>query len=152
VAECPYPRPDGSIVEEPGYDATTQTLYVPSGPFPTLLDRPTRPDAEAAWKRLRVPVEQFPFGTDNDRAVWLAALLTAIARPSIDAPVPGTAVIGNKAGTGKGLLIDTIGILSHGREVPTSRYTTDKEESDKTSAALALERVMNCSTGFPGVS
>lgn len=138
VAECPYPRPDGSIVEEPGYDATTKTLYAPSTQFPSLPDRPTQGDAQAAWKRLQEPISQFPFASDDDRAVWLAGLLTVISRPSIDGPVPGVAFIANRAGTGKGLLIDTIGIIAHGRRVPTSRYTSDKEESDKMLGSLAL--------------
>lgn len=138
VAECPYPRPDGSIVETPGYDHATGALYHPSGTFPPVPARPTRDDAEAAWGRIRVPIRQFPFGSDNDRAVWLAGLLSAIARPSIAGPVPGFAVIGNKAGAGKGLLVDLVGILAHGRPLPTSSYPVEAEEAKKVTLAIGI--------------
>ena len=82
-------------------------------------------------------VEQFPFACDDDHAVWLADLLTAIARAAIEGPVPGTAFNGNKAGTGKGKLIDSIAIVN-GRAVPTTSYPRDEAEADKVKVAFAL--------------
>jgi hypothetical protein len=138
VAECPYPRADGSIVEEAGYDAATKTLYRPSMAFPRVPARPTQDDARAAWGRIRAPIRQFPFEGEDDAAVYLAALLGAISRPAIAGPAPGTAVIGNKASCGKGLLIDSIGIGAHGRPVPTSSYPEKTEEANKVKMAIAL--------------
>src|SRR5262249_11800566 len=137
--ECPYPRADGSIVETPGYDPETAILYVPALAFPAVPSQPSQADAQAAWARLSDLVRQFPFASDADKAVWLSALLTAIGRPAIDGPVPGIAVIGNKAGTGKGLLINTIGLIALGRKVPTTGYPFSTEEAAKVKVALALD-------------
>lgn len=142
VVECPYPRADGSIVTTPGYDPATGTVFRPSMRFEPIPERPTKAHAQTAAKRLLAVVDQFPFVSDADRAVWLAALLTAIARPAIDGPVPGTAVNGNVAGVGKGLMIDTIGIGATGRVVPTSTYPEDKQEAAKVKGAVALAALL----------
>jgi hypothetical protein len=138
VAECPFPRPDGSIVATPGYDPETGIFLRPSIDFPAVPDEPTRDDARAAWCRIRAILDQFPFPSDNDRAVWLAGLLGTIGRHAVIGPVPGIAVVGNKPGTGKGLLIDAIGILAGGRNVPTSVYPADPIEAGKVKTAIAL--------------
>jgi len=138
VVECPFPRPDGSIVETPGYDRATATLYLPTIDFPKLADHPTRDDARAAWGRFQHLVRQFPFPTEDDRVVALAGALTAIGRVAIAGPVPGFAVIGNKASTGKGLLIDCMVMPSIGRRAPTSSYPDDKTEAEKVKVSIAL--------------
>ncbi len=138
VSECPFPRPDGTIVDTPGYDPATGIMYRPSIDFPPIPAEPTRDDAIAAAERLREPVRQFPFETENDWAVYLSALLTEVARPAIPGPVPGVALIGNKAGSGKGILIDTIGLTAYGRCVPSTAYPRDSVEADKVKIALAL--------------
>lgn len=138
IADCPFIRPDGQIVQEPGYDPMTATLYRPSIEFLPAPASPTRDDAKAAAGRIFLVVKQFHFASDDDRAVWLAGLLTAAARPAIRGPVPGFAQVGNKAGCGKGLLIDLIGIIVWGNNVPTSCYPTDPIEAHKVKVAIAL--------------
>jgi putative DNA primase/helicase len=138
IAECPFIRGDGSIVESPGYDPATGCLYRPAIDFPTVPAAPTKADAEAAAERLLDVVKQFPFASKDDRAVWLGGLLSAAARPAIAGPVPGIAIVGNKAGCGKGLLIDVIGILMRGGNVPTSCYPTEPEEAQKVKVAIGL--------------
>jgi primase-polymerase (primpol)-like protein len=138
VVECPYPRLDGSIVDTPGYDPATGTIYWPSMKFRAVPAYPSREQAREAAGRLLAVFRQFPFASDEDRAVCLAGILTVIARPIIDGPVPGIAVIGNKAGVGKGLLIDGIGIIGTGRSVPTSTYPEEKDEAAKVKVSIAL--------------
>lgn len=48
VVGCPFPRPDGSLMDEPGYDVDTGTLYAPTVTIPKVKDRPTQNDARAA--------------------------------------------------------------------------------------------------------
>lgn len=138
IAEVPFPRPDGTLVTAPGYDPGTGFFYAPSVNVGVIPDRPTKADAEAAAKVLMGPFRQFPFATDGDRAVCLAGVLTAVGMPAINGSVPGIAVNGNKAGTGKGKLIDSISTISHGRPVPTTTYPEDKAEAEKVKVALAL--------------
>src|SRR5262249_33140852 len=125
VAEAPYLRADGTIGETPGYDPQTGVLYVPAMEFPSVPPKLSRDDARRAWAVLCQVVEQFPFETPEDRAVWVAAVLNQFARPAIDGPVPGIAVRGNRAGCGKGLLINCVGWIGYGRSVPTSNYPAD---------------------------
>ncbi len=141
VAETPFPRADGSIVVEPGYDAATGVYFSPTVEVGPIPDRPTRRDAEAAAAVLYGVVEQFPFATPDDRAAWMASLLAVVARPAIDGPVPGVAFVGNRAGTGKGKLIDAVSVIATGRPVPTSTYPRDEAESDKLKVAFALAAV-----------
>jgi putative DNA primase/helicase len=137
IASCPYVRDDGSI-PAPGYDASTETLYRPSIKPPALPLRPTRGDATEAANRLRQVTGQFPFASEFDWPVWLASLLTAIQRPAISGPVPGFAINGNRAGTGKGLLIDLVGIAVWGHPIPTRSYPGDPIEAGKVKLSLAL--------------
>ena len=141
VVECPYLLPDGSLCE-PGYNADTETIYIPTVELDPLPENPTQKDAETAATRIFDYVKEFPFRDPNlDRAVWLAHLLTAIMRPAIPEAAPGVAYIGNTAGVGKGLLVHTVGILATGRPVPATSYPLDKEEARKVKVTLALSGV-----------
>jgi hypothetical protein len=139
VVSIPIVLPDGTIHQAPGYEPVTRSLYIPTCRVPPIPANPTREDARAAGTRLMALVDQFPFATDNDRAVWLAGLLTAAARPAISGPVPGIAVNGNRAGTGKGLLVDVVGLLVFGKPIPTSSYPDDRDEASKVKVSLAME-------------
>ena len=151
VVECPYLLPTDTCIGnqlpigslcEPGYNADTEIIYIPTVEFDPLPDNPTRKDAETAATRIFDYVKEFPFKDPNlDRAVWLAHLLTAIMRPAIPEAAPGVAYIGNTAGVGKGLLVHTVGIIATGRPVPATSYPLDKEEARKVKVTLALSGV-----------
>lgn len=138
VTECPFPRPDGTIVEAPGYDPETATLFIPTFDVPPLAERPTQDDARAAAERLFRFVDKFPFPTEDDRVVILAGMLTVIGRPAIRGSVPGIAINGNKAGIGKGLLVNAMAIPGIGRAVPVSSYPETDEEATKVKVAIVL--------------
>lgn len=140
IASCPFVRADGSI-PDPGYDVATGTLYRQSVVLKPIPDRPTQLDARRAAGRFYDLTADFPFADDADRAVWLAGLLTAIQRPLIGGPVPGFAFNGNRAGTGKGLLVDVIGLISGGRGIPTRSYPIDPVEAGKIKLSLALSGI-----------
>ena len=49
IANAPTLRPDGSILDQPGYDAATGILYDPRGvTYPPIPATPTKPDAALA--------------------------------------------------------------------------------------------------------
>jgi putative DNA primase/helicase len=62
-------RPDGSLLDRPGYDAKTGLLMLNLPAMPTLRERPTREDAEAALRLLLGLIEEFPFVDNASLAV-----------------------------------------------------------------------------------
>jgi len=55
--------------------------------------------------------------------------------------VPGIVFNGNKAGVGKGLLVDAIGLIAWGHSIPTRTYPADPIEAGKVKLSLALSGV-----------
>jgi hypothetical protein len=140
ICSTPYVRTDGTL-PDPGYDGTTGALYSPCGPIQPPAGHPTAADARDAAHQLYALVCQFPFASGYDYATWLAGLLTAIQRPTIAGAVPGIAVIGNRAGVGKGLLIDLVGALVWGHPIPTRSYPIDQVEAAKVKLSIALSGI-----------
>jgi hypothetical protein len=126
IVEAPTLRPDGSVLDVPGYDARTGFLYAPSGPFPAIPAAPSRSDAAAAWTRLEDVFADFPFETPGDRAVAVAAVLTLIARPAIEGCVPVFAFDAANMGTGKSLAVDAVHTIATGRAAAKASFPTDR--------------------------
>jgi hypothetical protein len=141
ITNCPYVLPGGEIVGMPGYDPSTKTILLSSPEIPQLPADTSREEAMRAAARIIRVVETFPFKSYDDRVVWLTALLTAIQRPVISLSVPGFAFNSNKPGTGKGVLINIIGITVWGTPVPTYTYPPDSTEADKLALSLALDGI-----------
>lgn len=138
VIEAPTLRPDGSLLWKPGYDSRTGLLYIPSGNYPTIPERPTEHQVEAAKDSLLYLVCDFPFKSDNDRAAWLASVLTLVARGGIDGPVPGYLVSANVAGSGKSWLATLAGLIASGRAPAMDGYASDPAEMEKILIGLAM--------------
>jgi hypothetical protein len=137
--ECPYLNLKGEVVTTEGYDPSTGTLLIPAFAIEPLPKRVTKADAQDAYARIYQNIKDFPFEEGGHSAdIWFADVLTMLQRPIISGPVPGFAYIGNKAGTGKGLLINCKGMLVSGAPVPAMDYPTSKEEASKTVLAIAL--------------
>jgi hypothetical protein len=145
VTESPVLRPDGSVLDAPGYDAATGLLYEPAGRFPPLPRSPTLDDARRAVGELLVVVEDFPFAGPVYCSAWLAALLTTLARFAFTGPSPFFLADANVRGAGKGLQLDCIALIDTGREFARASYTRDDDEMRKVITALALsgERMVN---------
>ena len=118
VVECPSLRPDGSVIDQPGWDEDTGLLFEPDQEFPPVPERPTQEDARAAAEKLLALVSDFPFTGAAQRAAWVSAFWTPIARPAIDGPCPMHSVEASCPGAGKTLLADLIGRIVTGRDLP----------------------------------
>lgn len=138
ISDVPVLRADGTLCQTPGYDQKTGVLYDPSGEFPPVHDEVTIDDADAAIEEIFDVVCDFRFESPEHRSAWLAALLTPLARFAFDGPAPLFLVDANVRGAGKGLLVQTIGYIVLGREMPVSSYAHNPEEMRKKITAIAL--------------
>jgi hypothetical protein len=143
VIEAPTLRPDGTLLNVPGYDPATGLLYVPNAVYPVVKDRPTLDDAKLAAAELLDLVVDFPF-VGQGQAAFLAAMLTPIARFAIDGPCPLFLFDSPVSGSGKTLLCDLIAVVATGRIMARSHYVEDDEEMSKiiTAVVLAGDRMM----------
>ena len=68
IINTPTMRPDGTIVDSPGYDAATKLWYKPAADVVEPLDipdSPTREHALAALRKLEKLLVDFPFETNS---------------------------------------------------------------------------------------
>jgi hypothetical protein len=131
IVRAPFLRPDGSIVQDPGYDEATRCVYAPATSFPRVPSNPSHAEAAAASRALLDVVVDFPFATEAHRAAWLALVLTLVGRQAIAGSVPLFLIDANSPGAGKTLLAQLAGWIALGYEVPVSTFTTDNGEMRK---------------------
>jgi putative DNA primase/helicase len=131
IANAPTLRPDGSLLNQPGYDLATGLLYMPQPGvvFPAIAETPTRADALAALAVLEELICSYPFVSPEAHSVAIAAILTAVIRRLLPT-APGFGFTSPVPGSGKGLLCDTIAYLAHGRQ-PSSLTQGSEEETEK---------------------
>jgi len=139
IVESPVLRPDGSLLERPGYDDATGLLYQPNVRYPAAVTSPTKQDAVAAVGELLDVVSDFPFKSDAHRAAWLAGVLTPLARYAFRGPAPLFLMDANIRSAGKTLLADVTGEIVSGRAMPRTPQAPDENEEIKRITAIALE-------------
>ncbi len=154
IVNCPSITVDGRLLDKPGYDPATGMLYDPLGvSFPRAPAVPDYAQAEAAMARIRRLLHTFDFEKDDDRAVALSLILSAIARRGLpfvplhgfDAPV---------AGAGKSMLVDIASILATGHEAGVTAYETPEEGEKRLSSILMrgdpIVALDNCEAALEG--
>ena len=69
VVEVPVMRPDGTVLDRPGYDPTTKLFYLPAAGLrlPPIPRHPTQSDAREALRVLKGVFSDFPFDDDASR-------------------------------------------------------------------------------------
>lgn len=138
ITSVPVLRSDGTVLDVPGFDASSGLLYVPFGEFPQVPESPSVEDGKNAAHRLLELVSDFPFASEEHRSAWLAALLTPLARHAFEGPAPMFLFDANTRGSGKTLLSDINGEIAMGRSLPRMTCPRDDEESRKRITALAI--------------
>lgn len=138
IINCPTLRPDGSILDLPGYDAQTGLLFDPQDVrFPVLPRDPDRATALRALGFLKDLISTFPFVTDADRSVALSGILTALIRRSLPtAPLHGFNA--PTAGTGKSMLVDLASQIATARPAPVIAQGKSEEEMEKRLGAALI--------------
>jgi hypothetical protein len=160
IVTAPILSDDGSIRSASGYDERSG-LWCHNIPNIAVPTKPTRGDAERALSKLRGFFRTFPFADATrlpdpdlgvevvdltkpaglDESSFLAALLTAVCRQSLET-APGflcDAPNYSGAGTGKGLLVKAVCVIASG--VKPSAFTSghDAEEFDKRLTSALIE-------------
>ena len=141
LTEVPILRPDGTVLDVPGYDETTGLVYVPAPglTIPPIPAAPTAAEAEAAMAVVADLFVDMPFAAPADRANLLALLITPIIRPAIAGQVPMALVDKPKRGTGATLCVQVVTAIGLGSVTELTTAPKDDEEWRKkiTSALLA---------------
>jgi hypothetical protein len=161
VTTSPLLREDGDIVSVPGYDAATgMWLDNPPDLAEGIPDRPSRGEAERALLVIREQFKTFCFADaetvvgpgkinlvdvarppGRDESAFLAALMGAVCRASLDF-TPGVTMRAapmSGAGAGKGLLARLICLIAFGSEPCAITAGKDAEELEKRIGAHLMQ-------------
>jgi hypothetical protein len=138
VTTTPMLRADGSILEEPGYDAATGFYFDPTETFPGIGHEPSRTDAGRAALELASVYADVPFVAESDRAAAMALSLTILARPAIDGCVPMIAVRAPAPGTGKTLVADVAFLIALGHDAARTSPPSKDDDMRKLLLSIAL--------------
>lgn len=143
LANAPFLRVDGSVCDTPGYDTDTGIYYAPTLSFAPLPARPGFAEARAALEELCELVKQFPFANAVSRSVFLADVLTALARPTLPKS-PLVLYTASMAGSGKTLMASIANLIAYGHATTHPWPNGNEEELKKvfTSVLLAGDPVV----------
>lgn len=119
IVASPVVRPDGTLIQAPGYDKPTGLYLHPRVPLRRLAPQVTDESVERAKTIvLGQMLADFPFVDASDRAQYLGALLSPILRPYVPGPTPLLVITGTSQGSGKTLLKDAFGYVYGLAETP----------------------------------
>jgi hypothetical protein len=137
VVRQPYFREsDGELVTQSGYDKIAQRFGV-FDPRHFVIPDPTPDAARAAIALLEELLTEFHFVAATDKAAALAAMFTAVVRPSLP-HAPGFHVRAPVFGSGKTYLCELIGAFAGPGGNAKVSYPTTSEEATKVVLSLLL--------------
>jgi hypothetical protein len=137
LARQPYFREaDGELITQAGYDKVSQRFGV-FDPRQFVIPEPTHEAAVAALALLEELLAEFHFVAPTDKAAALAAMFTAVVRPSLDY-APAFHMRAPVMGSGKTFLCELIGAFAGpGGNLKVS-YPTSSEEATKVILSLLM--------------
>jgi len=118
IVEAPVLRPDGSILNTPGYDIETKLFYKPRKGLiiPEIPLNPTKNDISGALKIIDDVIGEFPFKDLASKAGTIGLYLTPFIRYADPSPVPMALVDSPQAGSGKTLITKGCALIATGSE------------------------------------
>lgn len=139
VIATPTLRPDGSILDKPGYDDKTGFYLFEPPAMEAIPAHPTRDDAVAALELLTGLIEEFRFARDEgtSRSAAVALLMTPVLRAAMPV-VPMFVITKPEAGTGGTYLVNLASMIATGELAPVLALSTNPEENEKRLGAAAL--------------
>ncbi|WP_224240202.1 bifunctional DNA primase/polymerase [Hyalangium gracile] len=133
----PTMRPDGTILDRPGFDPATRLVLMAPPSMPPIPDAPTRSDAAQALGLYSDLLIEFPFADDASRSVGLSGLITPVVRGAFSV-APAHAATASTPGTGKSFLWDTSAAICIGQPMPVMAAGQTEEESEKRLGAAVI--------------
>lgn len=138
VSATPMLRPDGSVIEQPGYDEATGVLFLPTRKFPRVAEHVHHDQAVKALQYLCDVFVDFPFAAPEHRSCVIAGVLTPLARHAFAGPAPLVLIDKNVRGAGGSLLADTIAMCATGRGIARMVQSANEEEDKKRIFSIAM--------------
>lgn len=129
VSDTPTLRPDGTVLQENGYDDRSGIFVQMTHKFPTVAETPSQSDASRALARIADLFCDFPFANPVAKSAAVALALTIVGRPAIDGPTPLFIAHASTPGTGKSLLQDLAVAIATGT-IPEHNARLPKEEEE----------------------
>lgn len=144
ILQVPSMRPDGTVIDVPGYDAQTGYYLASNVRLTHLHPNPTKDNAERALTYLKTifgPNDDkklgFPWHREDEWIVALALAMSALVRPAVG-NVPAFGIDASTPGSGKGKIVGLCGIIATGDEPARSGWPSNPEEQDKTLGGYAV--------------
>jgi hypothetical protein len=139
VTHTPTMRPDGSILDTPGYDVDTGFLYLPDSDLVVapIPEDPTPDEIRAAVELILTPIAEFPFVNDDARTTWIGLAFTPALRPLLPGPHQLGIITATNPGSGKTKLAKMIATLHGG--VQRGEMPRDADELRKSITAALVD-------------
>ena len=130
IITAPTLRPDGTLLDQPGYDPATGLYLDPDGLLiPALPEHPTDDDVAAARDLLLGDLlGDFAFVDEASRANALAMVLTIGLRDCVPGLVPMALIDAPVMGSGKTFLVNIAALIATGRPARLTAAPTDNDE------------------------
>jgi hypothetical protein len=137
IISTPVLRPDGTLLQCPGYDESTGFLLASKIHLDPIPNHPTAEQVALAREFLLDRfLADFPWRSTADRANYLALLVTPIIRPYTRALSPFGVIEATMPGSGKTILTGCVGMLV-GQRVLTWTDSDDAELRKSITTVLA---------------
>jgi hypothetical protein len=138
IVTAPVFRPDGTLVQTPGYDETTALIYSPKLPLPPVPEHPSDDELRAARGFLRDQLlADFPW-VGASRANYIGLLIAPLLRSYLGgALVPLGVIDATSPATGKSLLAHIMTSIYSGHTRP---WVTDDAELRKAALAILIDQ------------
>jgi hypothetical protein len=139
IVGAPVLRPDGSLLQRPGYDPATCLYLASKVPLDPVPEEPSADQVQAAREFLLEKfLFNFPWVGDADKANYLGLLVTPILRSYLRTLIPFGVVTSTMPGSGKTILTCGLGML-YGQRVLT--WTHSDEELRKAITSVLADPV-----------
>lgn len=146
VVTAPVVGRDGAFLTTPGYHPGSMAFYAPDEGFSVapVSGDPSPEEIAAARETFLLPLCDFSFTTESERAHAVAAMLLLFVRELIRGPTPMHLVTKPTAGSGGTLLCDVFSIVGTGQSAPVGTEIPNDDEGRKrlTSIFLAAEPIV----------